>query len=178
MTLAPSNPPVIGLVSGSFDPITVGHAYLVQEAARLVDKLYVVVGVNSAKRYFFTDQERVALVQAVVDDMALGIPVEVVFSKDRFLVDVATELGATHLIRGIRNPLDFTYEAEMAQVNRDINPNLYHVYVLANPELAKVSSSTVRGMMGLSGWERRAEPYVHPQVMKALSEKAALAGKL
>ncbi len=167
---------VIGLVSGSFDPITVGHAHLIKEAAYLVEKLYVVVGVNSAKRYFFSDEERVALVEAVVADLGLSIPVEVLYSKDKFLVDVADELGATHLIRGIRNPLDFTYEAEMAQVNRDIHPEIHHVYVIAHPELAKVSSSTVRGMMGLVGWEARAQPYVHPRVLDALCEKAKTRG--
>lgn len=163
--------PVIALVSGSFDPVTEGHQYLLKEAARLADELHVVVGVNSAKRYYFSDDERLRLTSGVVEELELKIPTRVHFSRDRFLIDVAADLGVTHLIRGVRNPQDFVYEAEMAQVNRDINPNIRTAYIFAPPELAKVSSSTVRSMVGLAQWKARIRPYVHPSVLEALEKR-------
>jgi phosphopantetheine adenylyltransferase len=84
---------------------------------------------------------------------------------------LAAHLGVTHLIRGVRNPQDFVYEAEMAQVNRDINPNIRTAYIFAPPELAKVSSSTVRSMVGLAQWKARIRPYVHPLVLEALEKR-------
>lgn len=166
----------IGLVGGSFDPITLGHAYLIREAARLVDELHVVLGVNSAKRYYFTDEERQDLVTGVLADLALDAPTQVHLSTNSFLIDVATDIGVTHLIRGIRNPQDFTYETEMAQVNRDFNPAISTVYVFAPPELCKVSSSTVRGMVGFKHWEERVAGFVHPRVLEALAAKHAERG--
>jgi phosphopantetheine adenylyltransferase len=88
--------------------------------------------------------------------------------REKFL---AADLGVTHLIRGVRNPQDFVYEAEMAQVNRDINPNIRTAYIFAPPELAKVSSSTVRSMVGLAQWKARIRPYVHPLVLEALEKR-------
>lgn len=163
--------PVIALVSGSFDPITEGHAYLLREAARLADVLHVVVGVNSSKRYYFTDEDRLRLTSGVVENLELNVPTHVHFSRDRFLIDVAADLGVTHLVRGVRNPQDFVYEAEMAQVNRDINPDIRTAYIFAPPELAKVSSSTVRSMVGLAQWKARIRPYVHPLVLEALEKR-------
>lgn len=167
--------PTIGLVSGSFDPITVGHAYLIAEAAKLVDELHVVLGVNSAKNYYFDDAERERLVRTVLDGLRLEVPVHVHFSRNDFLIDVASKLDVTHIIRGIRTPEDFSYETQMAQVNRDINPSIGTVYIFSPPELCKVSSSTVRGMVGLNNWERRAAPYVHPLVLEALARKSRAA---
>lgn len=166
----------IGLIGGSFDPITRGHEYLIREGSRLVDELYVLVGVNSAKRYHFDDDERLALATEVVNDLGLCTPTKVLMSRDHFLIDVATELGVTHLIRGIRNPQDFTYETEMAQVNRDFNPAISTVYVFAPPDLAKVSSSTVRGMVGFTHWQDRVAGFVHPKVLAALARKHAERG--
>lgn len=163
----------IGLVGGSFDPITLGHVYLIQEAARLVDELHVVLGVNSAKRYYFTEAERLELVTRVLADVPLAAPTQVHVSTNSFLIDVATELAGTHLIRGIRNPQDFTYETEMAQVNRDFNPAISTIYVFSPPEMCKVSSSTVRGMVGFRHWEERVAGFVPPLVRDALARKHA-----
>jgi cytidyltransferase-like protein len=92
--------PVIALVSGSFDPITEGHAYLLREAARLADVLHVVVGVNSSKRYYFDDDERLRLTSGVVENLELNVPTHVHFSRDRFLIGSNDPL--TRAITGVR----------------------------------------------------------------------------
>jgi len=57
----------IGIVAGSFDPITNGHMWLINQACDAVDKLYVVVGVNPAKKYTFTTDNREEMVREVIN---------------------------------------------------------------------------------------------------------------
>lgn len=161
----------IGLVGGSFDPITNGHAYLIAEAARMVDELHVVIGVNPAKKYLFAEQERESLVRRVVDDLALPTPVQLHFLKGDLLIQLAGRLDVTHLIRGIRSAEDFSYETQMALVNRKIDPSIRTIYLAPPPELTEVSSSTVKGLVGFSDWQSIVGQYVHPEVLAALAGK-------
>lgn len=166
----------IGLIGGSFDPITVGHAYLIAEAARMVDVLHVVIGVNPAKKYLFSEIEREDLVAQVIQGMQLDTPVRLHFLKNELLIQLATKFGVTHLVRGIRSAEDFGYETQMALVNRKINPNIQTIYLTPPPEMTEVSSSTVKGLVGFTDWPQIVGRYVHPVVLAALTDKhAALA---
>jgi pantetheine-phosphate adenylyltransferase len=161
-----------GLVGGSFDPLTDGHTHLIVEAARLFDEVDIVIGVNPSKKYLFSAEEREALVREVVATLAIKeTPIHFHFLKDRLLIQLATDLGATHLLRGIRNATDYEYERQMALVNRKINPAIRTVYVAPPPELTEVSSSTVKGLVGFEGWEGIVRRYVHPKVLDALMRK-------
>ena len=158
----------VGVVAGSFDPITNGHAWLISEAARLVDELHVVIGVNPSKSYSFTDGQRREMVEAVVADLGLDAAcVTVHFLKNDLLIQLAGRVGATHLVRGIRNAEDLSYEMQMALVNRRIEPDIRTVYLSPPPELSEVSSSIVKGLVGFNGWEKIVAGYVHPVVLEA-----------
>lgn len=168
----------VGIVAGSFDPITKGHMWLIQEAARLVDELHVIVGINPAKRYTFSNEERRHFVEAAVADLdCFGTPVTVEFLEKDLLIQAAVRLKATHLVRGIRNAQDFDYETEMALVNRRIAPQVKTVYMVPPPELTEVSSSTVRGLVGFNGWQDIVRDYVHPVVLKAFEERQVAKGE-
>lgn len=163
----------VALLAGSFDPVTLGHAELMLEGARMFDELHVVMAMNPAKKYLFADDEREALLRAVVDDMNFnGTPVHVHCMKGRLLANLARELGATYLLRGVRDSVDFAYEEKLSVFNRKINPNLRTVY-LTLPELGNVSSSGVREVFGLEGWSDVVAPDVHPLVLRALTLKRA-----
>lgn len=163
-----------GIVAGSFDPLTRGHEWLIGEAARLVDELAVVIGVNPAKKYLFDDSEREALVRASLADLDLaGTPVTLHFLTNDLLVKFAAEVRATHLVRGIRNLHDFAYETDMALVNRKLNPAIRTVYLVTPPELTQVSSSTVKSLVGFTDWEQNIRDYVHPAVVEAFGRKLA-----
>lgn len=164
----------VGVVAGSFDPITRGHEWLISEAARLVDRLHVVIGVNPAKKYLFSDDERKRLVQACVADLDMsGTPTTVHFLSNDLLIQFAVKAGASHLIRGIRDTSDFSYETQMALVNRKIAPQIKTVYMVPPPELSEVSSSTVRRLVGFSGWQDIVKGYVPPCVLQAFEEQQA-----
>lgn len=162
----------IGIVAGSFDPITKGHEWLIQEAARLVDELHVVIGVNHTKQYMFDDATRRALVESSVKNMRLvGIPIRVHFLSNELLIQFAVKNNATHLIRGIRDTNDFNYETQMASVNRKIAPEVKTVYMVPPPQLSEVSSSTVKSLLGVQGWQDIVKGYVSPAVLKAFEKK-------
>ncbi|MNR71357.1 Phosphopantetheine adenylyltransferase [compost metagenome] len=165
-----------GIVAGSFDPITSGHLWLIREALALVDELIVVVGVNPSKKYYFTSEERRELVDTVLRTK-LDAPdyarVRVVFLENDLLINFAAESGATHLVRGIRNAADFDFEYQMMLVNRKINSAVHSVFVMTPPTLAEVSSSTVKGLVGLKNWEALVARYCHPAVVAAFREKLA-----
>jgi pantetheine-phosphate adenylyltransferase len=166
---------VIGMVAGSFDPITKGHAHLIEEAAKLVDELHVVIGINARKKYLFSEDERKQMVRAVIADLSLGgTPVQLHFNKDDLLVQMATKIGATLLIRGLRTTDDYHYESQMAEINRDINPQVQTVFLPTRPELAQVSSSTVKELVGFTDWEHLVLRYVPPVVIEALKSKVGI----
>ena len=162
----------VGLISGSFDPITNGHAWLIEEAALLVDELHVVMAVNPDKKYSFPEAQRLSLVQTVIDDLKLPCPVKVHTLGNVLLVDFAERIGANRLIRGLRNAEDLAYERRMAQINRKLTPAIPTIYVASPAALSDLRSSSVRGLLGFEGWERIVGDHVHPAVMDALVAKA------
>jgi len=169
----------VGIVAGSFDPVTFGHGWLIEEAARLVDRLHIAIGVNPAKKYMFEEAERGQFLEAMLPDLKLcGTPVEIHYLRQDLLVQFAARHGGTHIIRGIRNATDFTYETQMALVNRKIDPSIRTVYMVPPAELAEVASSTVKGLVGFTDWENIIRDYVHPSVVDAFRRKLAEKGQL
>jgi len=166
----------VGIVAGSFDPITRGHEFLIVEASRLVDELYVVVGVNPSKRYTFTDDQRINMVELSLAELGLcsahsGAPqVTTILNTGNLLIDLAGDLGATHLFRGIRDTNDLNYELQIQAVNRKINPNIQTVFFSPPAEYTEVSSSTVKGLVGFRDWEHIVSRYVREHVIRAFKE--------
>lgn len=164
----------IGVVAGSFDPITVGHLWLIREAVSLMDTLYVAIGVNASKKCFFSPDERREQVRTALSaslNAEQFDKVRVVFLENELLINFAGEVGAQYLFRGIRNPTDFTYEHQMQMVNRKINPQVHTLFMMPPSHLIEVSSSAVKGLVGFKGWETIVGRYVPPCVLQALSAK-------
>lgn len=164
----------VGIVAGSLDPITRGHTWLIRQACALVDELHVVIGVNPTKKYHFDEDERYAITVDVLKEELT--PEEhkrtsVVFLKDDLLINYAGNVGASHIIRGIRTTEDFNYEAQMQLVNKKINPNVETLYLIPPAHLTQVSSSTVRGLVGFKDWEKAVEDYIHPLLIERFREK-------
>lgn len=165
----------IGIVAGSFDPITRGHEWLIEQASQLVGELHIAIGVNAAKKYTFSPDERKALVERVVQDIAFkdGAVPQVHFLNNELLINFAGRIHATHIIRGIRDAADFAEENRMAAFNRKIAPEVKSVFMMTPPELTEVSSSIVKGAIGYEGGVDAVAKYVHPSVLSALLSKVA-----
>ena len=133
----------IAICPGSFDPITVGHLDLVERAAKIFDEVIVCVSVNAEKRNMFSAEERLRIAEAALTH----IPNARAEASDMLLVDFARERGACALIKGARGCTDFDWEYQLAQINRDLAPELDTVIFPARPEHQHVSSTMVREMI-------------------------------
>lgn len=156
--------------AGSFDPPTEGHMYMIREGAALFDELVVAIGVNPEKKSLFPVDERLALLRSCVRDHS---NVTVSKFEARYLIDYAHQIGARYILRGIRNSADFGFEQTMRNVNADRNPAITTVFLMPPRELAEVSSSFVKGLVGPRGWAKFLRGMVPAAVHEALLRKFA-----
>jgi pantetheine-phosphate adenylyltransferase len=166
------------VIAGSFDPITLGHLWVIKEGLALFDSIEIVIASNPAKKNLFTVSERFDLAFASVFLPEINIDAERakkvnvnILEPTETTVGFAQRCGATHIIRGIRNTTDFEYEHQLNLINSRINDKISTVYLIPPRSLIEVSSSTVKGLAGLDGWEQMVGPYVPSIVLNALKWK-------
>lgn len=130
----------IALFPGSFDPFTDGHEALVRRALALFDQVVIAVGVNSDKRYMFTVNERVDMIERrFTGDTRIKV-----VSYSDMTVDCCRRVGAGFILRGVRDTKDFEYEQTVAAVNRNLAPEIDTVLLLSDLEFKDVSSTVER----------------------------------
>jgi pantetheine-phosphate adenylyltransferase len=137
----------IALFPGSFDPITLGHVDIIERAVPLFDEIKIAVGTNSAKNYLFSLEQRVQWIEQTFAHE----PKISVITYEGLTVDFAREQGVQFLLRGLRNPADFEFEKAIAQVNREMVPDLETVFLLTSARYAYISSSIVREVYNHGG---------------------------
>lgn len=155
----------IGLLTGSFDPVTKGHEAIIRRASRLFDQLYIGIFYNDQKSGYFSVDQRQSMLEEVFQDLA---NVTVIQSKDRLAVEVARELGVTSLVRGLRGPEDLDYEARIHFFNNQLAPEIETVFLLTQPELKYVSSSHIRELIHFGA---DLTPYLSAPVIKEVEKK-------
>ena len=130
----------IAIYPGSFDPVTLGHFDIIKRSAKMVDKLVIGVLNNSKKTPVFSVEERKKMLEKVKRD----IPNVEVEAFQGLLVDFVKEQNATVIFRGLRAVSDFEYELQMAQLNRNLSPEVDTLYLATSVAYAYLSSSSVR----------------------------------
>lgn len=154
----------IGYYPGSFDPITNGHLDIVSRGAKLFDKLYVAVSVNSNKQTMFTTHERCEMVKEVLKD----IPNVEVVESAILTVEHCKILGASHILRGLRAVTDYDYEFQLTNFNRKICDEIDTVFLMTEGEYSFLSSSSVRELARFNG---DVSPFVPKIVVQAIQKK-------
>lgn len=130
----------IGIFPGSFDPFTRGHQAIVEEALRLFDKVVIAIGYNTAKRGMLTVEARKSLIERVyLNDPRVEVTTYISLTGEE-----ARRVGATTMIRSVRNTTDFEYERTLDRINREIYPDLRTIFIIAPTEVEHISSSLVR----------------------------------
>lgn len=132
----------IGMIAGSFDPVTKGHERMIIRAAGMFDEVVVVICENSSKRYMFDLDMRYKMLSCVCDkvenaraDICYGLA-----------VDYAKEHGIRHFVRGARNGSDFDFEMQYANINRHIG-EIDTVILPSEEDFLHVSSSFARELV-------------------------------
>ncbi len=132
---------------GSFDPVTKGHLDLINRSKILCDRLIVAVLNNPDKQGFFPVERRIAMIR---EALAPGKELEVI-SFSGLLVELAEQVSADFVIRGVRGTQDLENETAMAFTNAQLRPGLETVFLPASPQFASLSSSLVRQIAGFHG---------------------------
>lgn len=153
------------LCPGSFDPITVGHLDIIERAHALFGEVVVAIGNNSQKKYMFTFEERVALVEGATQGLA-GVSVE---PMDGLLVDFCRDRGIPAVIKGIRFGADFDFELQMAHMNQEMG-GIETVLLPAAKGQVTLSSTIIRQVINLGG---DVSGYVPENVLAAVAERRA-----
>lgn len=131
------------LFPGSFDPFTRGHEALVGEALRLFDRVVVGIGHHPSKRGLLAPERRLRL----VEELYAGEPRVEARLYTGLTGDFAREIGATALVRGVRNALDLAYEQTLEATNRRLWPDLTTVLLCPPGDVRDIASSTVRELL-------------------------------
>lgn len=168
------------IISGSFDPITNGHLWLLKEALQMFDKIFFVVGTNSAKQHFFDQGTRIALVIRAIEQCFSAEEVSRIqvlpLPPKQMLVDFAIEQNCTVILRGLRNSTDFEYEYGIDLVQRRRHPDIRTIFLITPREYTEISSSLVRQLAGLQGWELVVSDFVPTIILQALQERIKING--
>jgi pantetheine-phosphate adenylyltransferase len=142
----------IALYPGSFDPVTNGHLDVVRQAVSLVDRLVVAIGIHPGKKPLFSTEERLEMVREVFAPIAsqTGCVVDAM-TYDDLVVTAAKRVGASILIRGLRDGTDLDYEMQMAGMNETMAPEVKTVFLPASPMVRPITATLVRQIAGMGG---------------------------
>lgn len=157
----------LAVYAGTFDPPTVGHSWMIDRGAEMFDRLVVAVGVNPGKKPLFDVPARLDMLRAGTSNRP---SITIASFENRYLIDYAKSIGAAYILRGIRGESDYEYERAMRNINGDLGPEVTTVFLMPPREIAEVSSSLVKSLIGPAGWEDVVRKYLSPAVHARLLE--------
>jgi len=144
--------PRTALYAGSFDPVTNGHLDVVKGACRLADKLVLAIGVHPGKAPLFSAEERLAMLKKVCAPIEAAEKCALEFTTfGDLVVETAKRVGATLLIRGLRDGTDLDYEMQMAGMNGSMAPAIQTVFLPASPMVRPITATLVRQIASMGG---------------------------
>lgn len=159
----------VAVYTGSFDPITLGHLNVIERSRRLVDRLVVGIGVNVEKASMFSPSERLELVERVTSKWD-NVEVR---TFDGLAVEFVRACEARVMIRGVRPLTDIAAEFTMLMANRQLDPDVETVFLMAAEDYAHVSSSLIKQIAAMSDEETLAR-FVPAEIIPDLRRKLAV----
>jgi pantetheine-phosphate adenylyltransferase len=137
----------VALFPGSFDPFTAGHLNILRRALTMFDEVVVAVGINQDKPGFFSMEKRLDIIRQATKGMS-GVSV---IQYDSLTIDACRQRGIHHIVRGVRNMIDFETERSIADANRRLAPEIETLIIPTAQEFAHISSSAVRDILRHGG---------------------------
>ncbi len=137
----------IALFPGSFDPFTAGHLNILTRALTMFDEVVIAIGINQDKAGFFSNEQK----KGIIFQAVRGLENVRVIEYDGLTVDICRQFGIRHMVRGVRNMLDFENERAIADANRRLAPEIETIVIPTAQEYAHISSSAVRDIIRHNG---------------------------
>jgi len=155
--------PRIAVYPGSFDPITLGHLNVMERASKLFDRLIVGVGVNIEKQTMFSADERLAMIREATAHLE-NVEIR---TFTRLAVTFVKQCGARIMVRGVRPITDIAAELTMMMANRRLAPDVETLFMIADGELAHVSSSLIKQIASVADAAELSR-FLPPNVVRAV----------
>jgi len=133
---------VKAVLPGTFDPPTLGHMNVIKRAAKLFDTLYVMIAVNELKQCFFTEDERLEMMQHLLSEYQ---NIQVLTWKG-LVVNFCKDYQVPVILRGVRALADFGYEFELAMTNKQLFPDIEIMFLPTDPKYFVLRSSQIKEM--------------------------------
>lgn len=124
---------------------------MIQEGARLFEQLTVAIGINPDKKYQFTVEDRLAMLRESCHDFT---NVSFAAFSKLYLIDYAKSVGTTRILRGIRSAGDYEFARTMRNINGGLDPKICTIFLIPPRDIAEVSSSMVKSLIGPTGWRK------------------------
>lgn len=156
----------IAIYPGTFDPVTVGHIHIAERACRLFDQVVIAIADQNYKRALFSLEER----QAFMEEAIVHLPNCSIEVYDSLTVDLAREIGAHAIIRGLRAVSDYEYEMQVAAINKYLDEGIETIFLMSSSEYSFISSSMIKQVASSNA---RIAGLVTPGVERALKSKFA-----
>jgi len=154
---------------GTFDPITLGHADVIQKSLKLVDRLIVATANSKNKNYFFPIKKRIEIIKkSLFVDLKLSKKKILVIPFNTLTINLCKTYKASIIIRGLRAVSDFEYEFQLAGMNKKLNNNIETIFLMSDVENQIISSKFVKEIAKLKG---NINKFVTKYVIKSIKEK-------
>ena len=154
---------------GTFDPITFGHIDVIKKSLKIFDKVIVATTDNINKEYFFSIDERLALIKdSLFKDLKLNPKKIQIISFDTLTINLCKKFNASVIIRGLRAVSDFEYEFQLAGMNKKLNANIETIFLMSDVENQIISSNFVKEISKLDG---NINKFVTKSTVKMLKSK-------
>ncbi len=143
---------LVGFYPGSFDPVTNGHIDVIERACKLVDILYIGIGVHHEKAGLLSAENKQILLEQTAGPIGKRANTKInIVDFDGLMIEAARRLSATLIIRGLRDTTDYNYEMQMVGMNSQMAPDLQTVFVPSSPHVRHISASLVRQIAQMDG---------------------------
>ena len=154
---------------GTFDPITLGHADVIQKSLKLCDRLIVATTNTKNKDYFFPINKRIEVIKkSLFSDLKLNKKRIIVIPFNTLTINLCKKYDATVIVRGLRAVSDFEYEFQLAGMNKKLNKNIETIFLMSDVENQIISSKFVKEIAKLKG---NISQFVTKSVINSVKEK-------
>jgi|TARA_B100000767_G_C19710069_1_gene512360 pantetheine-phosphate adenylyltransferase len=154
---------------GTFDPITLGHADVIQKALKICDRLIVAATNTKNKNYFFQIEERIEIIKkSLFFDLKLNKKKIKIIPFNTLTINICKKYNASIIVRGLRAVSDFEYEFQLAGMNKKLNNKIETIFLMSDVENQIISSKFVKEIAKLKG---NTSQFVTKSVIKSIKEK-------